>query len=629
LNNTLYKLYIVSKLNVYAQGVETLRPTTRMLAAAPVAQPLHLLVLAAAGSKSYVLPSSGEVRIGRAPDCNVVLDDETLSRHHAALTIGQDGVALADLGSANGTFVDGRRLALGEMTPIAPGTVIQLASVTVVLRRGPATSKVRVLRSHEYFVARVEEECVRAAANGTSFGILSVRSEPSAIALTEVLSRTFRPCDVIATYARGEYEVLVDQADASAVNALSAALVAELASAEIVATVGVAVFPDHARTAPALIDISRNGSPPPLASRPRLARIGALERLRPLTERVARSELNVLVLGETGVGKELLATMVHDLSPRRSKPIVAVNCAAVGDSLFESELFGYERGAFTGAVQAKPGLLESADGGSIFLDEVGELTLAAQAKLLRVIERRETQRIGALRPKSIDVRFIAATNRILEAEVESGTFRRDLYFRLNGMTLVLPPLRERVDEIEQLARAFIEQVCRSSRRSVHPRISHEAMMVLRRHDWPGNVRELKNVIERAVVLCTDDEIRVQHLPTDLFGRPNAVDPGMKSDTRIATERRLTSPPRMLAQTPQDGVSALAPLSRGFDGSDTERQKIEAALVQCGGNQAQAARLLGVSRGTLVSRIELYGLPRPRKQVGGASSSAAAPAKRSS
>jgi DNA-binding NtrC family response regulator len=311
--------------------------------------------------------------------------------------------------------------------------------------------------------------------------------------------------------------------------------------------------------------------------------------------------------------------MVHDLSPRRGKPIVSLNCAALADTLFESELFGYERGAFTGAVTAKQGLLESADGGTIFLDEVGEMTPTAQAKLLRVIERRETTRLGALRPKAIDVRFIAATNRILETEVELGTFRRDLYFRLKGMTLVVPPLRERVDEIEQLAVTFVGEVCAATGRSPIPRISVEAMAVLRRHDWPGNVRELKNVMERAVVLCSDDVIRLPHLPTDLLTRgsgPEPVSTSAKSDTRISAAQRTTvSPPPMSSTLPTApmGVATFTPLARGFDGSEAERKKIEAALAQCGGSQLDAARLLGCSRGTLVTRIQQYGIPRPRKR----------------
>jgi DNA-binding NtrC family response regulator len=591
--------------------------------APPAVQRLHLLVVGRGGSSSHVLPPKGELRIGRAPECDVRLEDETLSRQHASLKLGSGGIEIVDLGSANGTFVDNRRLDVGEVARLSLGSVIILANVTAVIQRAPTSTRVRALRSHEYFVARLEEECVRAAAHGMSFGVLSIRSEGSANGVTEILSRVCRPSDVIATYARGEYEVLVDSADASVVRSLSTLLQTELASELITATVGVALFPDDSRAAAGLIDISRNGSPPPIASRTRVATIGALERLRPLTERVAASDINVLVLGETGVGKELLATMVHDLSPRRAKPIVSLNCAALADSLFESELFGYERGAFTGAVSAKPGLLESADGGTIFLDEVGEMTLAAQAKLLRVIERRETTRVGALRPKPIDVRFVAATNRILETEVELGTFRRDLYFRLNGMTLVVPPLRERVDEIEQLAITFVDQVCAASGRSPIPRISAEAMSTLRRHDWPGNVRELKNVMERAVVLCSDDVIRSSHLPTDLLTRGSgqeSVLPAVNSERISAAQRRPTiSPPSASSTLPtaptgvETAPPSFTPLGRGFDGSDAERKKIEAALAQCGGNQGEAARLLACSRGTLVSRIRQYGLPRPRRR----------------
>ena len=191
------------------------------------------------------------------------------------------------------------------------------------------------------------------------------------------------------------------------------------------------------------------------------ARTGeAMRRVHELAEKAAAGTINVLITGETGVGKELLAETVHRASPRRGGPYVCLNCAALSETLLESELFGHERGAFTGAVQAKPGLLETAARGTLFLDEVGELQLSTQAKLLRVIETREVARLGSVRPRRIDVRFIAATNRDLEAEVARGAFRRDLYFRLNGITLSIPPLRARVDEIRPLTETFVRQICR-------------------------------------------------------------------------------------------------------------------------------------------------------------------------
>jgi transcriptional regulator with PAS, ATPase and Fis domain len=303
----------------------------------------------------------------------------------------------------------------------------------------------------------------------------------------------------------------------------------------------------------------------------------AMAQVRRLVELVAPATITVLLTGETGVGKEVTAELVHRLSPRRDRPLVRLNCAALSESLLESELFGYERGAFTGANQTKPGLLETADGGSVFLDEIGELSPSLQVKLLRVLEDRQVLRVGALSARKIDVRFIAATNRDLEKEVASGGFRRDLFFRLNGITIAIPPLRERSAEIEPLARSFAEEAARSSGgQSV--RFSQDALALLRAHPWPGNVRELRNVVERAVLLSRGETIRPEHLV-------------LSEDT---------------SYTPF--LSSTAGLDPG-----AERQRVLDALAQCAGNQTQAARLLGISRSTLVARLDAFKLPRPRKR----------------
>ena len=227
----------------------------------------------------------------------------------------------------------------------------------------------------------------------------------------------------------------------------------------------------------------------------------AMRELYRMVELVAKGDLSVILLGETGSGKDVLASAIHRRSMRSSASYVGVNCAALPGALLESELFGYERGAFTGAVQAKPGLLEVADHGTLFLDEIAELPLTMQAKLLRVLESREVTRVGGLKTRSIDVRFVCATNRDLVSLVRSGAFRQDLYFRLNGISVLIPPLRQRRPEIQPLARAFIAEACRDANRSALS-ITEQALAALETHSWPGNVRELKNVIERAVTLCT-------------------------------------------------------------------------------------------------------------------------------
>jgi transcriptional regulator of acetoin/glycerol metabolism len=295
-----------------------------------------------------------------------------------------------------------------------------------------------------------------------------------------------------------------------------------------------------------------------------------LDEAWPMVERVARGDIAVLLVGETGAGKEVLAELIHRASKRAKGPLVRINCAAVPGHLLESELFGHEKGAFTGADRSRPGLVEAAERGTLFLDEVGEMPLSMQPKLLRVIEEGEHRRVGSTRTRRSDVRIVAATNRDLPDDVERGRFRRDLFYRLNAFTLRIPPLRERLDEIEPLARAFLKN---------GPALTREALAVLHGYGWPGNVRELRNALERAALLAGRGPVRPEHLPPPI-GRGEAAGDealGLKDAVREA-----------------------------------ERERIMAALAATGGNQTRAAELLGVSRRTLVARLAEYDIPRPRK-----------------
>jgi two-component system, NtrC family, response regulator AtoC len=320
----------------------------------------------------------------------------------------------------------------------------------------------------------------------------------------------------------------------------------------------------------------------------------AMATLRWMTERIAHSQINVLISGETGVGKGVLAAELHRRSNRAERPFVALNCAELQESLLESELFGHERGAFTGAGASKPGLIETADGGTLFLDEIGEMSLGTQAKLLRVLEDRSVRRVGSLQARHIDVRVLAASNRDLAAESERGTFRRDLYFRLNGISLEVPPLRDRLDELEGLVHSFLAQASEAQGQPQTPSLSAEALEALRRHTWPGNIRELRNVIERAVVLCTGEVITAEHLPVGPEIAPNVVPLSTRAH---APDAQATDPTLLTEQ------------------ARAERQRIEEALDLCAGNQSRAAKMLGVSRATLVARLDRYGFPRPRKRTG--------------
>jgi len=306
-----------------------------------------------------------------------------------------------------------------------------------------------------------------------------------------------------------------------------------------------------------------------------------------VVERLARGSINVLVLGETGVGKELVAETLHHSSVRAAAPLLRVNCAALAEPLLESELFGHERGAFTGAVASRPGLIELADSGTLFLDEVGELSPALQAKLLRVLEVGEITRVGGIRPRRVDVRFVAATNRDLSAAVTAGTFRSDLLFRLGGASIVVPPLRERVGEILPLAERFLADTARGLGDDTPPCLSAEARAVLSAYDFPGNVRELRNAIERGVLLCAGAVLT----PADL------------SLGKHSWSTRSAAPDLGANQTVRESPQTKPPWS--------EKERIIQALLKHGGNQTRAAKELGLPRRTLVRRIAELGLPRPR------------------
>lgn len=305
------------------------------------------------------------------------------------------------------------------------------------------------------------------------------------------------------------------------------------------------------------------------------------------TQRVAATDATVLLLGESGTGKELFARAVHHLSPRRDEPFVALNCAAIPETLIESELFGHERGAFTGATERRPGKFELASGGTVFLDEIGELPLAVQGKLLRAIEEKTVDRVGGRLPVPVDVRIVAATNRDLRRASEAGEFRRDLYFRLAVFPVEIPPLRDRGEDVLLLARHFAAQLGRELR-GREATLSEGALVALRAHSWPGNVRELENAIERACILADSPALDARDLGLGAPGRSSAADAA--PDPLAALDLSGT-----LAQAADRAVRLV------------ERRKIAAALEESGGNKTRAAEALGVSYKTLLTKIKDYDL----------------------
>jgi two-component system response regulator HydG len=296
-------------------------------------------------------------------------------------------------------------------------------------------------------------------------------------------------------------------------------------------------------------------------------------------DKVSRTDSTVLLMGETGTGKELIARHLHERSLREEGPFVAVNCAAVPETLLESELFGHERGAFTGAHKRKRGKFELADGGTVFLDEIGEVPLSLQSKLLRALEERRYERLGGTETVAVDVRIIAATNRNLPEMARTGAFREDLYYRLAVVPVTVPPLRDRPEDVEALALHFLEEFNRTLGKSVKS-FDTEAMAALKAHSWPGNVRELKNLVERVVVLTESEVAGVESLPNQV----------LEGEVRVKVREHV------------DQDLTLPEVVR-----EAERLCIEKALKQAGGKKIEAARLLGISRPTLDKKMKAFGL----------------------
>jgi two-component system response regulator AtoC len=540
---------------------------------------LHLLVMGPKQFATFALPARGEVIVGRGggDGVGVKLDDAKASRRHLRLHIGDD-VEVEDLGSANGTRVHGRRLEARARVRVLPGEAISVGSLVLMVqvsrslpvqRRGRPLSEIELER-------RIDWECARADATGGTFSIARLSAPPDATP-PDVAYGAIRMVDVVGRCGPRALALLMPGLAGETAHRVASAFAQRLADDP--PSIRLASYPGDGRSAGALLARVRADDSDGAARRPIASVEASMLRVQALADRAAAGNINVLILGESGTGKEVLAQAIHAASARASRPLAPINCAALAPSLFESELFGHERGAFTGAAQAKPGLLETAPGGTVFLDEIGEMPMEAQAKLLRVIETREVLRVGGVRPRKIDVRFIFATNRDLEADVASGRFRRDLYFRLNGMTLSIPPLRERPADVPVFARGFLASAASEAPvRKPIPEISEAAMAVLCAHGWPGNVRELKQWIDRALLLCEGPTLLPEQFP-----EPHPM---------VASISAVPAPPP--------------------ETSGDERARIIATLAACGGNQSRAARQLGISRKVLLARLDRYKLTRPRK-----------------
>ncbi|AGP38618.1 sigma-54-dependent Fis family transcriptional regulator [Sorangium cellulosum] len=573
-----------------------------------------LLVYHRDGAERVVLRPSASVVIGRAPPSQVQIRDVSLSREHARFTVSGDSVLIEDLRSTNGTWLGGARVARGEAKP---GDEVILGKVVVAIRSiTAAEGDLPGLMSHEQLRVALEEEVRRARFFGRSFAIVMARpARQQGGHVSHLFPRMralLRPVDRIALYSSDVVAALLPEAGADAALDLARALAASGADGAPAVLAGFAMFPDAGTVAEDLLCRCWNAvrsatEDQPVRSAPGGAwksHAGALHadlvvvspamrRVFEIVTRVARSSIPVLLLGETGTGKEVVARAVHDRGPRSGKPMVCVNCGAIPQQLVESALFGHERGAFTGAWQQQRGVFEAADGGTVFLDEIGELPAAAQAALLRVLETRQVTRVGSNKPIDVDARVIAATHRDIEAMCASGAFRCDLLYRLNAMTVTIPPLRARPEDIEPLARRFLEQANQANGRSIRG-FDAGSLARLRAYAWPGNARELRNAIERAVVIAEGEWIAEEDLPERARAAPPAAPP---------VDRDL----------PCDGVE-LTSAPAGADFLKARLQRCEAELIvqalrKAGGNQTEAARALGMPLRTLVYKLKALGIKR--------------------
>lgn len=573
--------------------------------------------------ESYQLHRNAQLRVGSSPDSDIRIEHPSVAPLHAVLHIGQQ-VEVEDLGSVTGTLVRNERLRAGQKVVLSALDSLAFGDIVVELQRRSTTVMRQILASG-HFHSRLEEECARALRKSSPFTLMWVIASPSAptTQVEALLAKCLRTVDVVGHFGANEYQVLLTDTDAAGSNIVRQRLEQWLGEAIGPGSrLGMAHFRTHGTSAVELSQQARSLALEPTKVRqlPGSTHAAGFRKLRPLVERVAASDINVLILGETGSGKEVMAETIHELSKQAKAQLLKLNCAALPESLLESELFGYERGAFTGANKAKAGLLESCNGGTVFLDEIGELPLNIQVKLLRVLESRQVIPLGSLTSRAINARFLAATNRDLSAAVKAGTFREDLYYRLDGITLFVPPLRERLDEIEPLALQFLAEATLGKEPVI---LSDEALAFLKSYPWPGNIRELKNVVQRAVLLCEGNVIEREHLLPERLGATFVVwersaDNGLSAPKPMsATVPPPSSAPRLLvpprASPPAHVVAAPAdvhPLKQQFE--ILERERIVEALRETGGNQSEAARRLGMPRRTLVSKLDKYGVVRPRK-----------------
>ena len=569
------------------------------------------------GSKLVSLSSAQALVVGRSAPADIPIADSSLSRQHARFDFEDASLHLEDLLSTNGTRVNGKRIS--ARTRLQEGDEIRLGRIHVAFHiLSPDRPRVADLEGYERLLQRLADEVLRTRRFSRSCALLMVRaSEPHGPALSSWASSVgalLGELNYAAIYGPQSVLVCMPEAGQAEALTLARAMTCQPKATPAKLRVGIALCPEHGTTADELVEqarraeaetnaenaicLSRSGRPHVAATDAPIAINGQMRALYETARRIAAADLPVLITGETGSGKELLARAIHQGSARKGGPLRSINCGAIPNNLVESALFGHEKGAFTGAAGRAKGLFEEANGGSVMLDEIGELSANAQTALLRVLETGLIMRVGSARELAVDVRVIAATHRDLEQMAQKGLFRQDLLYRLNTVVLEVPPLRERPDEILPLAETFL-----TNARARYPHgpaaIRADAAAYLQGYSWPGNVRELRNVVERALVIAEGTEI----VPDDF---PKAI---RASDAEASSAASGSNAP--LSEGDGPGLAVVLdterPLKDQVEGF--EAALLREALETHDWNQTHTAKALGMPLRTLVHKIKKYGLQR--------------------
>jgi two-component system, NtrC family, response regulator AtoC len=573
----------------------------------------YLLAFTGDSSQILRLPPSGDFLIGSSPQADWSPGAEAPDRL-ATINLMDKTRSFIPTGTDTDwpTAINGLDVRIPQT--LYSGDTITLGDIRLVYhgpRRQPLGGTVVDAKEFRIRLAQETERCTRMR-RSLSVLLVDLGTNPGAdsTALLELLRSHLRQVDFVSAVSRHELAVAMPDTDTQA-QIPSARVLRRITAQVPAARAGVSLCPADASDPDALfvgarraaqqahagelLSLAQISSIFPAGPHQLVAAEPAMQELLALVRQLAPTPLPVLIAGDTGVGKEFIAQALHHWSPRHTKKLVTINCAAVAESLFESELFGHERGAFTGATENKPGLLETAGGGTVLLDEIGECPAAVQAKLLRAIETRKFCRVGSVVERSVDIRILAATNRNLADEVAAGRFRNDLFYRLNAAVIEVPPLSHRPLDIPVLARLLLAESCQRLGRG--PAIlTDEAIRRLGLHDWPGNVRELRNVLDYSLATLHGDLLDARNLPDQVAG---TTAPWLASDSSRPGFAPTTAASELHADR------QFATLKEELQ--HLEKTRIIQALSTTGGVQNKAARLLGMPLRTFVSRLQQYGI----------------------